>query len=67
MATAVQRQMVGPGERAVTFRATERFDSCVLAEMSSELVGAGKAPGAALPGTVVRLLSWEKEKKKSFL
>lgn len=57
MATAVQRQMVGPGEGAVAFRATERFDSCVLAEMSGELVGAGEAPGAAFPGTVIRLLS----------
>lgn len=57
VAAAVKGQMVRPGERAVAFRAAERFDSCVLAEVSGELVGAGEAPGAALPSTVVRLLS----------
>lgn len=53
----MQRQVVGPGEGAVALGAAERFDSRVLPEVSSQLVGAGEAPGAALPGTVVRLLS----------
>lgn len=57
VAAAVQREVVGPGEGAVALGAAERFDSCVLAEMSGQLVGAGEAPGAALPGTVVGLLS----------
>lgn len=57
MATAMQREVVGSGEGAVALRAAERFDSRVLAEVSGELVGAGEAPGAALPRAVVRLLS----------
>ena len=59
MATAVQRKVVRPGEGAVAFSTAERFDSCVLAEVSGELVRAGEAPGAALPSTVVGLLSWK--------
>lgn len=59
--------MVGPGEGAVTLSAAERFDSRVLAEVSSQLVGAGEAPGAALPGAVVGFLSWKEagHKEKS--
>lgn len=57
VAAAVQGEVVGPGEGAVTLSAAERFDSRVLAEVSGQLVGAGKAPGAALPGTVVGLLT----------
>lgn len=57
MAAAVQGEVVGPGEGAVAFCAAERFDSRVLAEVSSQLIGAGEAPGATLPSTVVGLLS----------
>lgn len=34
----MQGEVVGPGEGAVALSAAERFDSCVLAEMSGELV-----------------------------
>lgn len=60
MAAAVQGEVVGPGEGAVTLGAAERFDSRVLAEVPGQLVRAGEAPGAALPGTVVGLLSWRR-------
>lgn len=57
MAAAVQGKVVGPREGAIALSAAERFDPRVLAEVSGELVGAGEAPGAALPGTVVGFLS----------
>lgn len=57
VAPAVQGEVVGPGEGAVALSAAERFDSRVLAEMSGQLIGPGEAPSAALPGTVVGLLS----------
>lgn len=57
VAAPVQGQVVGPGEGAVTFGAAERLDPCVLSEMSRQLVRPSEAPGAALPGAVVRLLS----------
>lgn len=53
----MQGEVVGPGERAVALSAAERFDPRVLAEVSGELIRAGEAPSAALPGTVVGLLS----------
>lgn len=67
MASAVQGEVVRPGEGAVALSAAERFDSCVLAEMSGQLIGAGKTPSAALPGAVVGLLSCGEagEKEKS--
>lgn len=49
--------MVGAGEGAVALGAAEGLDPRVLAEVSGQLVGAGEAPGAALPGAVVRLLT----------
>lgn len=58
VAAAVQGQVVRAGEGAVALGAAERFDARVFAEMSGELVGAGEAPGAALPGAVVGFLSW---------
>lgn len=58
VAAAVQGQVVGSGEGAVALGAAERLDPRVLAEVSGQLVGAGEAPGAALPGAVVRLLTW---------
>lgn len=64
VAAAVQGQVVGPGEGAVALGAAERFDPRVLAEMSSQLVGAGEAPGAALPGTVVGLLTCRGEETR---
>lgn len=57
VAAAVQGEVVRPGEGAVALGAAERFDPRVLAKVSSQLIGAGEAPGAALPGTVVGLLS----------
>lgn len=60
VAAAVQREVVRPGEGAVAFGAAEGFDSGVLAKVSGQLVGAGEAPGAAFPGTVVGLLSWKR-------
>lgn len=54
---AVQGQVVRAREAAVTVRAAEGLDACVLAEMPGELVRAGKLPGAAFPGAFVRLLS----------
>lgn len=53
----MQREVVRPGEGAVAFGAAERFDSCVLAKVSGQLVRAGEAPGAAFPSTVVGFLS----------
>lgn len=58
VAAAVQGQVVGSGEGAVALGAAERLDPRVLAEVSGQLIGAGEAPGAALPGAVVRLLTW---------
>lgn len=60
VAAAVQGEVVRPGEGAVAFGAAEGFDSGVLAKVSGQLVGAGEAPGAAFPGTVVGLLSWKR-------
>lgn len=57
VAAAVQGEVVGAGEGAVALGASERLDARVLAEVPRQLVGAGEAPGAALPGAVVRLLS----------
>lgn len=65
MAAAVQGEVVGPGEGAVALGAAERLDPRVLAEVSRQLVGAGEAPGAALPGTVVGLLSWREQETRS--
>ncbi len=61
---AVQGEVVGPGEGAIALSAAERFDPRVLTEVSGQLVGAGKAPGAALPGTVVGFLSWRKQETR---
>ncbi len=49
--------MVRPGEAAVALDALERLDAGVLAEVSGQLVGAGEAPLAALPGAAVGLLT----------
>lgn len=65
VAAAVQGEVVGPGEGAVALGAAERLDPRVLAEVSCQLVGAGEAPGAALPGTVVGLLSWREQETRS--
>lgn len=64
VAAAVQGEVVGPGEGAVALGAAERFDAGVLAEMPGQLVGAGEAPGAALPGAVVGFLSWRRQGDK---
>ena len=53
----VQRQVIGPAERAVACLADKRLSSGVFANVSGQLVGAGEAPVAALPRAQVRLLS----------
>lgn len=55
----MQGQVVGPGEGAVALGAAKRLDPRVLPEVPGQLVGAGEAPGAALPGAVVGFLSWK--------
>lgn len=57
MAAAVQGQVVRPGKGTVALGAAERLDPRVFAEVSGQLVGAGEAPRAALPGAVVGLLT----------
>lgn len=53
----MQGQVVGAREGAVALGAAEGLDARVLAEVPSQLVGAGETPGAALPGAMVRLLA----------
>lgn len=53
----VQRQMVGAGEGALAQVALEGSVPGVLAEVTRELVGAGKLPAAAFPVAVVGLLT----------
>lgn len=65
VAAAVQGEVVRPGEGAVTLGAAERLDPRVLPEVSRQLVGAGEAPGAALPGAVVGFLSWRQQETRS--
>lgn len=65
MAAAVQGQVIGPGEGAVALGAAEGLDTRVLAEVSGQLVGAGEAPGAALPGAVIRLLTCRRRSRKT--
>ena len=49
--------MVGPGETPRAVFALEGLGAGVLAVVAGQFVGAGKAPGATLPGTAVRLFS----------
>lgn len=58
----VQCQMVGAGEGALAQVALEGSVAGVLAEVTCELVGAGKLPAAAFPVAVVRLLTWKKKR-----
>ena len=53
----VQRQVVGAAECAVAGLADERLGAGVLTDVSGQLVRAGEAPVAVLPGAEVRLLS----------
>lgn len=64
VAATVQGEVVGPGEGAVALGASERLDPRVLPKVSRELVGAGEAPGAALPGAVVGLLACRGQQSK---
>lgn len=54
--------MVGAGEGALAQVALEGSVAGVLAEVTCELVGAGKLPAAAFPVAVVRLLTWKKKR-----
>ena len=53
----VQRQVVRSGEAPVAVVALERLDPGVLAVVARQLVRASKSPLAALPRTLVRLLT----------
>lgn len=57
VAFLVQSQVVRAGEAAFTVGALERFDSCVLAEVSRQLVWTGKLPRAAFPHALVGFLT----------
>lgn len=61
---AMQGQVVGAGEAAVTVRAAEGLDARVLPEVPGQLVRASKLPGAALPGALVGLLSCRGNRRK---
>lgn len=49
--------MIGAGEAAGARGALERLHPGVFPEVASQLVGAGEAPLASLPGALVRFLS----------
>lgn len=59
----VQRQVVRAGKTAVTEAALEGLGPCVLPIMTCQLVGAGEAPLATLPRTLVGLFPWKRLKK----
>lgn len=66
VAFLVQSQVVRAGEAAFTVGALERFDSCVLAEVSRQLVRTGELPRAAFPHALVGFLSctWRENTRK---
>lgn len=53
----MQREVVGAGEAAVAHHALERLGTRVLPVVAGQLVRPGKPPVAALPGTLVGLLT----------
>lgn len=55
----VQRQVIGATEAAGAELAAKGLDARVLPVVAGQLVGAGEAPDAALPGAHVRLLTCE--------
>lgn len=57
MSLHVEGQVVGAGETSAADGALEGLGPRVLPEVARQLVRAGKAPVAALPRTLVRLLS----------
>ena len=57
VALHVQRQMIRAREATLADLALERLGSGVLAVVTSELVGAGKPPLAAIPGTKIWFLT----------
>lgn len=61
VALHVQREVVGAGEAAVAHHALERLGTRVLSVVAGQLVRPGKPPVAALPGTLVGLLTWDKK------
>lgn len=63
VAPSVQGEVVGAGEGAVALSASERLDARVLAKVPRQLVRPGEAPGAALPGAVVRLFSCRRQQR----
>lgn len=57
VAFLVQSQVVRTREAAFTVGALEWFDSCVLAEVSGQLIWTGELPGAAFPHALVGFLT----------
>lgn len=58
----VQGQVVGAGETAAAHGALERLRARVFPEMARQLIGPGEAPLTSLPGALIRLLSFSKQK-----
>ena len=55
--SCMEGQVVRSGEPPAAVFAFEWFCPGVLAEMSGQLIGPCKAPGATLPGAGIRLLT----------
>lgn len=64
VALHVQREVVGAGEAAVAHHALERLGTRVLPVVAGQLVRPGKPPVAAVPGTLVGLLTCDKEETR---
>lgn len=62
MSLHVQGQVVGAGETAAADGALERLRARVFPEMARQLIGPGEAPLTSLPGALIRLLSFSKQK-----
>lgn len=58
MSLHVQSEVIGPREGAFAKVALERSVAGVLAEVASQLIGAGELPAATLPTATVWLLAW---------
>lgn len=62
MSLHVQGQVVRAGETAAAHGALERLRARVFPEMARQLIGPGEAPLTSLPGALIRLLSFSKQK-----
>lgn len=59
----MQGQVVGAAEAPVAVAALERLGARVLAIVAGQLVAACEPPLAALPRALVRLFTWNKQRK----